>query len=75
MMLIAPSTPSVANHNSAIGPNSLPMLPAPRRWMKNNPVSTPIVMGMMSFSSAGAATLSPSTAESTEIAGVMSASP
>ena len=74
-MLSAPSTANAPNHSSMTGPNSLPMLPVPWRWMKNSPVSTPMVMGMMNCSKAGVATLMPSTAESTEIAGVMSASP
>ena len=74
-MLIAPSTASAPNHNSMTGPNSLPMLPVPWRWMKNNPVSTPMVIGMMKRSNAGVATLRPSTADSTEMAGVISASP
>jgi hypothetical protein len=74
-MLTVPSTARAANHSNVIGPNNLPMLPVPRRWMKNNPVSTPMVTGRMNFSNAGVMTLRPSTAESTEMAGVMSASP
>ena len=57
------------------GPNSFPTAPVPRNWIENNPIRMPIVTGTTHDSSAGVATEMPSTAESTEIAGVSTASP
>ena len=70
-----PSAASVRNHITIMGPNSLPSAPVPCAWMANKPTSTAIVIGMIQRSNAGVATDTPSTAESTEIAGVMIASP
>ena len=63
------------NHTSITGPNSLPTTPVPKRWMKNSPVSTAIAIGSTSEDRLGTATFRPSTAESTEIAGVIMLSP
>jgi hypothetical protein len=63
------------NQTSVIGPNSLPMPPVPKRCIANSPVSTTSVSGMTHSCSRGAATSRPSTADSTEIAGVMTPSP
>ncbi len=65
----------VTNHASITGPNSLPTRAVPQRWIANRPHSTTTVMGTTKGSSAPVATLSPSTALSTEIAGVMIPSP
>ena len=65
----------MANHSAITGPNRRPTAPVPKRWMANSTVSTPSVIGSTIESSPGAATPRPSTAESTEIAGVIMPSP
>ena len=74
-MPITPSSASVANQTIMMGPNSAPTLPVPRFWTANSPPTTSSVIGMTNGLNAGVATSSPSTAESTEIAGVISPSP
>ena len=74
-MLTNPRAPMTTNQTTIIGPNSLPMLPVPYCWITNNPIRTAIVAGTMKCSNPGAASLSPSMADSTEIAGVMKPSP
>jgi hypothetical protein len=54
---------------------SNPTTPVPRLWIQNSAVSTTMVMGTTKFLAAGVTTSSPSTALSTEIAGVMTPSP
>ena len=51
------------------------MLEAPLHWMANSPVSSAMVIGMTYGAKAGVATPSPSTADSTLIAGVIMPSP
>ena len=63
------------NQTTITGPNSRPMLSVPLRWIVNNPIKIAIVTGTMNVWKAGAISLSPSMAESTEIAGVMTPSP
>ncbi len=63
------------NQTSITGPNSLPTRSVPWRWNRNSAVRTTSVIGTTQVCSAGAATLRPSTAPSTEIAGVMTPSP
>ncbi|MCY1221822.1 hypothetical protein D9M72_338910 [compost metagenome] len=58
-----------------IGPNSLPMVAVPWRWIRNSAARITSVIGITNCDSCGAAISSPSTADSTEIAGVMTASP
>ena len=74
-MLAMPSTPMVTNHATVIGPKSFPTLPVPWLWIAKRPIRIPSVTGTTQGSSAGAATERPSTADSTEIAGVITASP
>ncbi len=57
------------------GPNSRPTAPVPKRWMTNNAVRIVSAIGTTSESSDGETTSSPSTADSTEIAGVIMPSP
>ena len=71
----APASASAPNHSTITGPNTAPILPAPRDCTKNKPIKMPAVSGTMNRSAAGAATPMPSTAESTEIAGVITPSP
>jgi hypothetical protein len=72
---VRPPTARTVNHNAITGPNSRPTASVPKRWIANSPVNTASAIGTTSDSSAGVATLSPSTADSTEIAGVIIPSP
>ena len=74
-MCTTPSTSSTTNHNTVIGPKKRPTLAVPKRWTTNSRVSTTSVTGTTKRCSAGAATSRPSTADSTEMAGVMTPSP
>jgi hypothetical protein len=65
----------VANHTSMIGPKTLPTAPVPRFWTMNSPVMMPIAMGTTQLSNDDETFSSPSTAERTEMAGVMTPSP
>ena len=67
--------PMAMNQTAVIGPNSFATLPVPKRCTANSATRITSVIGTMYSSNAGVATLRPSTAESTEIAGVMMASP
>jgi hypothetical protein len=57
------------------GPNSAPTVPVPRRCTMKSASSTVTAIGSTIDSSAGVATFRPSTALSTEIAGVITLSP
>ncbi|MNL07785.1 hypothetical protein D3C87_1284760 [compost metagenome] len=70
-----PSAPSVTNHSVMIGPKNLPTVAVPCRWIRNRTVRITSVIGITKCPSCGAAISRPSTAESTEMAGVMTASP
>jgi hypothetical protein len=70
-----PSTPSVVNHTSMTGPKTLPTAPVPRRCTKNSATRMPTAIGMTKSWSLGSTTPSPSTALSTEMAGVITPSP
>ena len=72
---IAPSTAIVANQTIMMGPKSAPMLAVPRRWITKSPISTTRVMGRMYGLNVGVMISRPSTAESTEMAGVITPSP
>ena len=63
------------NHTSITGPNNLPMLWVPRRWIRNSPIKITIVTGTVNCSKSGAMSFKPSIADSTEMAGVMTPSP
>jgi hypothetical protein len=58
-----------------IGPNDTPTFAVPWRWIANSAIRIPIVIGTTYGLNAGVATSSPSTAERTEIAGVIAPSP
>ena len=74
-ILDKPSTASTPNQSIITGPNSLPTLAVPRRWMMNRKISTMSANGITKGLNAGVTTSSPSTAESTETAGVIAPSP
>ena len=73
--LTTPTQARQMNQTMVTGPNKRPTLPVPFIWMENSPIRMPMVMGTMKCSKLGVAILMPSTADSTEIAGVMMASP
>ena len=75
IILTAPNKANKANQKHMTGANILPTLPVPFACMKNKPPSTAIVMGSTKSSSDGAIILRPSTALSTEMAGVIMLSP
>ena len=72
---LRPATASSVNHTAMIGPNSRPTAPVPKRWIANRTVRITSVSGTTRWSSPGATTSMPSTADSTEIAGVIIPSP
>jgi hypothetical protein len=74
-MLMTPSKPITTNQLTMIGPNRRPILAVPRRCIMNSPIRIASVSGKMKSSNAGATSLRPSMAESTEMAGVMTPSP
>ena len=57
------------------GPNSAPIRLVPNRCATNSTVRIVTEIGTTRWESPGAATLSPSTADSTEMAGVITESP
>jgi hypothetical protein len=63
------------NHTAITGPKAFPTTPVPKRWTANSTVRIASVIGTTSDSTLGAATSRPSTADSTEMAGVIMPSP
>ena len=63
------------NQITVTGPKKLPTLVVPWLWMKKRPASTASAIGITNLPNTGVATSRPSTAESTEIAGVIMLSP
>ena len=72
---LAPIAPMAANHTTMSGPNTRPTTAVPERWTANRTGQDRERERHGEMRRLGAATLSPSTAESTEIAGVMMLSP
>ena len=70
-----PSRPMAMNQSSITGPKMLPTNSVPLRCTKNRPSRIAMLMGTTSGASSGASSLRPSTALSTEIAGVITPSP
>ena len=71
----APHRPIAANQTAVIGPNSTPTAPVPSRWARNRRISTSSEIGITFEERLGEATFRPSTADMTEIAGVIMPSP
>jgi hypothetical protein len=72
------NTPKIAmtrNHSSITGPKARPMFSVPKRCVANKHDENQHRHGMTKGLSASVATLTPSSALSTEIAGVMMPSP
>ncbi len=74
-MFQMPIAASEMNQIEVIGPNSLPIFSVPKRCTANTASSTTTVIGTMKACRPGAATSRPSTAPSTEMAGVITPSP
>ena len=72
---LRPSTPRVVNQTTMTGPNTRPTASVPRLCTANRPTRMTHATGITQSSKAGDATLNPSTALSTEMAGVMRPSP
>ncbi len=70
-----PSTAMTVNHTAMTGPNTRPTTAVPSRWARNRMTMITTVMGMTRRDTDGAATLTPSTEDSTEMAGVIMLSP
>ena len=75
MMWMTPSTASVANHTHITGPKNAPTRAVPLRWIENSAMMITIAIGSMNECSCVVMMSSPSTAPSTEIAGVIMPSP
>jgi len=65
----------MANHAAITGPNRNPTAPLPFLWIANNATRITAADGTTYGVTAGSAISSPSTALSTEMAGVIMASP
>jgi hypothetical protein len=72
---MTPPTASARNHTIITGPKTVPIFPAPRDCTKNSATRITTVIGTTNACAALVATPIPSTAESTEIAGVITPSP
>ena len=70
-----PSAPMATNQSTATGPKSAPTRAVPRRCSANRPMTTPTAIGSTYGLNAAVPTSRPSTADSTEMAGVSTASP
>jgi hypothetical protein len=66
---------STANQTPMIGPNARPTAPVPKRWIENSTTMIATVIGTTRSDMPGETISRPSTAESTEIAGVIMPSP
>ncbi len=71
----APATARIVNHTAITGPKRRPTTPVPKRWIANRTVMITSVISTTIDSRLGETTFSPSTADSTEIAGVIMPSP
>ena len=70
-----PQAAITENHTTITGPNSRPTAPLPSRCSTNSRTRTVAVRGSTRADTDGAATWTPSIADSTEIAGVIMLSP
>jgi len=74
-MLNAPIAAMDANHSTVTGPNTRPTFAVPKRCETNSRTRITTDSGTMNCSRCGAATSMPSTAPSTDTAGVITPSP
>ena len=72
---LAPSTPSIVNHSSIMGPKALPTIWVPKLCSKNSPAMMPMTMYTITpCVRPGYTCLRPSMAEATEMGGVITPS-
>ena len=71
----SPAAAMTANQNTITGPNTRPIRWVPKRWTEKRTTITAIVTGITRSWMLGSTTFTPSTAERTEIAGVIIPSP
>lgn len=71
----SPKAAAATNQSSITGPKMPPMRAVPKRWARKRPKSTVRVIGTTSAVSRGVTVSSPSTADKTEMAGVIRLSP
>ncbi|MNC29445.1 hypothetical protein D3C75_776920 [compost metagenome] len=74
-MPCTPSAPSATNQVTMIGPNSLPIFSVPCFCTRNSATSTTSEIGTTQWSMPSKASPMPSTADSTDTAGVIMLSP
>ena len=74
-MWITPSTAMVHEIDDHDRPEQAPTRAVPRDWIANRPTRMPIAIGTTYGSKPGSTVVRPSTADSTEIAGVIIESP
>ena len=74
-MRTTPSTALTTKNTTMIGPKNAATPAVPRLWARNSRIRIATVAGRMKGASSALTCLRPSSAESTEIAGVMIASP
>ena len=70
-----PVAASTTNHTTMTGPNSRPIRWVPKRCTRNSTATMAIPIGSTTLCADGATTSMPSTADSTEMAGVIRLSP
>ncbi len=70
-----PARPIATNHSSITQPNTEPIRDVPTRWTQNRPIRIAAEIGTTSSLNAGFCSEIPSTAPSTETAGVITPSP
>ena len=71
----SPATAITVNQSTITGPKTRPILWVPKRWIPKTTTRIAIVTGTTIDSRLGVTTFTPSTAERTEIAGVIIPSP
>ena len=71
----SPSTAMTTKYTSITGPKNRPTLVVPLDWIENSATRMTTLIGSTSAAKPGATTATPSTADSTEIAGVTAPSP
>ena len=74
-MPLTPQAAIATNQTAITGPNMLPTAPVPNRCTRKRQTMIAAVIGTIRSLTDGAATFTPSTADSTEIAGVIMLSP
>ena len=75
MTWASPAAAITANQNTITGPKTRPIRWVPKRWKEKRTTITAIVIGTTIPPMPGSTTFTPSTAERTEIAGVIIPSP